>query len=82
MHLVDHMFSLYVAYLKYYPIPVLGLRAEFGSSLSAAWSTGAQQMIFGCFRFPLVLFDRPETSMSVMIHVVSSSSLLLQNIEV
>ena len=32
------------------------------SSLSVAWSTGAQLMILFCFRFPVVLFDRPEIS--------------------
>ena len=29
---------------------------------SGAWSTGAQLMIFFCFRFPVVLFDRPGIS--------------------
>ena len=32
------------------------------SSSSVAWSTGAQLMIFFCFRFPVVLFDRPGIS--------------------
>ena len=29
---------------------------------SGAWSTGAQLMICFCFRFPVVLFDRPGIS--------------------
>ena len=29
---------------------------------SVAWSTGAQLMVFFCFRFPVVLFDRPGIS--------------------
>ena len=52
------------------------------SSLSFSWSTGAQLMIVFCYRFPVVLFDRPGIT-SVMQHVVSieSSSLLLHSIE-
>ena len=30
--------------------------------LSVSWSNGAQLMIFFCFRFPVVLFDRPGIS--------------------
>ena len=29
---------------------------------SGAWSTGAQLMVYFCFRLPVVLFDRPGIS--------------------
>ena len=47
---------------------------------SVAWSTGAELIIFFCFRFLMVLFDRPG-SPSVIEHIVSveSSSLILHS---
>ena len=32
------------------------------SSTSVTWSNGAKLMIFFCYRFPVVLFDRPGIS--------------------
>ena len=50
-------------------------------SFTIARSIGAQLIIFSCPRFPVVLFDRPGISISVMQHVVSvqPSSLLLHS---
>ena len=42
-----------------------------------AWSTGAQQMIFFCFIFPVVLFDRTGISICQKVVSVESSSLPL-----
>ena len=49
---------------------------------SVAWSTGAQLIIFFCFRFSVVLFDRPGISIRNPIHcicrvLVFASSLLV-----
>ena len=55
------------------------LRPELSS---VAWSTGAQLMIFFCFRIPVVVFGSPGMGYStVRYHVVSvkSASLLLQS---
>ena len=55
----------------------------FGPKISSvAWSTGAQLMIFFCFKFSVVLFEGLCTS-SRLINVVSikSSSLLLRSIK-
>ena len=49
------------------------------SSSSVAWSTGAQLMIFFCFRSPAVLFDRPGNSICHATRCISS--LLLHIIE-
>ena len=38
--------------------------------LSVAWSTGAQLIIFFCFRFSMVLFDRPGISIRHAAHYV------------
>ena len=38
--------------------------------LSVAWSTGAQLIIFFCFRFSMVLFDRPGISIRHAAHCV------------
>ena len=47
------------------------------SSSSVAWSTGAQLMIFVCFRFPVVLFDRQGISICQATRcIVESWSLL------
>ena len=35
------------------------IAAYTGALSSVVWSTGAQLMIFFCFRFPVVLFGRP-----------------------
>ena len=48
---------------------------------SVAWSTGSQLIIFFCFRFSVVLFDRPGISIRHTAHcvcrvLVSASSLL------
>ena len=37
---------------------------------SVAWSTGAQLIIFFCFRFSVVLFDRPGISIRHAIHYI------------
>ena len=37
---------------------------------SVAWSTGAQLIIFFCFRFSVVLFDRPGISISHATHCI------------
>ena len=37
---------------------------------SVAWSTGAQVIIFFCFRFSVVLFDRPGISIRHAIHCI------------
>ena len=37
---------------------------------SVAWSTGAQLIIFFCFRFSVVLFDRPGISIRLAAHCV------------
>ena len=37
---------------------------------SVAWSTGAQLIIFLCFRFPVVLFERPGISIRYAAHCV------------
>ena len=37
---------------------------------SVAWSTGAQLIIFFCFRFSVVLFDRPGISIRHAAHCV------------
>ena len=42
------------------------------SSSSVAWSSGAQLMIFICFRFPVVLFDRPGISICHATHCICS----------
>ena len=41
------------------------------SSSSAAWSTGAQLMIFFCFIFPVVLFDKPGISIFYALYLLS-----------
>ena len=47
---------------------------------SVAWSTGAQLIIFFCFRISVVLFDRPGISIrNADIVSVESSSLLLHS---
>ena len=48
--------------------------------LKIAWSTGAQLIIFFCFRFSVVFFE-DQGSPSVLQHIVSveSSSLLLHS---
>ena len=40
---------------------------------SVAWSTGAQLIIFFCFRFSVVLFDRPGISIRNATHSYLSS---------
>ena len=52
--------------------------SSLGPQLSSGgWSTGAQLIIFFCFRFSVVLFDRPGISIC---HVsVEPSSLLLRS---
>ena len=37
---------------------------------SVAWSTGAQLIIFFCFRFSVVLFDRPGISIRNATHCI------------
>ena len=37
---------------------------------SVAWSTGAQLIIFFCFRFSVVLFDRPGISIRHATHCI------------
>ena len=37
---------------------------------SVAWSTGAQLIIFFCFRYLVVLFDRPEISIRHAAHCI------------
>ena len=37
---------------------------------SVAWSTGAQLIIFFCFRFSVVLFDRPGISIRHVAHCI------------
>ena len=37
---------------------------------SLAWSTGAQLIIFFCFRFSVVLFDRPGISIRHAAHCI------------
>ena len=37
---------------------------------SVAWSTGAQLIIFFCFRFSVVLFDRPGISIRHAAHCI------------
>ena len=46
-------------------------KSELGPELSSvAWSTGAQLIVFFCFRFSLVLFDRPGISIRLAAHCV------------
>ena len=72
---------LNLQHIQFLSVPFV---AHFGwlglEVLSVAWSTGAQLIIFFCFRFSVVLFDRPGIS-SVLQHIVSveSSSLLLHS---
>ena len=41
-----------------------------GALLSVAWSTGAQLMIFFCFRFQVVLYERPGISSCHATHCI------------
>ena len=47
----------YATLFNYTPVSWLGPELS-----SVAWSTGAQLIIFFCFRFSVVLFDRPGIS--------------------
>ena len=62
---VDRASDTMLARAKAIHFSLLGLELS-----SFAWSTGAQLFIFLCFRFPVVLFDRPGISICHATHCI------------